>query len=459
VLEVLSKIENSDKNADETTVGQENGPDQVQVHDPRPREEHSVKQTSTSTRKGSSEATKGTKRGVSFAEGTKSAEDLSSRPKKESTHQKRPFYARPNSRFTGIFSSEEEDKSPPVIPANETPEDAALRKQIIDYSLSEVGSVVAELTLDEDSDLESDEDLDDEDLSAGSANEEDQWGRTTRRVVGDDYKKQMAELEQRLNAQMMVNAGPNGEHHDVEFQPQYSGSIVKKDGADGSKNQNLAQNGGMGFVKKPVKGKGVRWAGKPEIAPDSDPDGIRSTTLEDIVRETDLRESNISETSATKKQSRFKSSRLAAGPKPPNKDDTSQFRILAESQKPVSSTIIERAPVIQSNLSPGEGNGGVKMLVDDDSLSHEQEGPPTKTVLDEIVERPSSGLPTVPQTSDELDPDFLQQEVQTEYYRIRNRMIFKQGGFLEEDSEEMPIPEEEGGPPKMSKFKAARVKL
>ena len=59
---------------------------------------------------------------------------------------------------------------------------------------------------------------------------------------------------------------------------------------------------------------------------------------------------------------------------------------------------------------------------------------------------------------DEMDPQLLHQEVATEYHRMRNRMIQRQGGFMmEEESKIIPLTEEEGGPKKVSRFKAARL--
>jgi len=58
---------------------------------------------------------------------------------------------------------------------------------------------------------------------------------------------------------------------------------------------------------------------------------------------------------------------------------------------------------------------------------------------------------------DELDPALLQQEVATEYYRVRNRMIQKQGGFKNQEDEDHRVEfDEEGRPKKVSRFKAAR---
>lgn len=59
-----------------------------------------------------------------------------------------------------------------------------------------------------------------------------------------------------------------------------------------------------------------------------------------------------------------------------------------------------------------------------------------------------------------MDAQLLNQEVATEYHRMRNKFIAKQGGFMkEEDGEFVPFTEEEGGAKKMSRFKAARLGL
>ena len=74
-----------------------------------------------------------------------------------------------------------------------------------------------------------------------------------------------------------------------------------------------------------------------------------------------------------------------------------------------------------------------------------------------IVERETT-TNTSPVEPDEFDPHLLHQEVATEYHKMRNRMIQKQGGFMKEDeSEIVPFTEEEGGPKKVSRFKAARL--
>ena len=103
--------------------------------------------------------------------------------------------------------------SEPIIPQDESPEDAELRRQMLQYGLSEVGQIVAELDLDyptalysdeeEEGDDDKDEDEDDDDHS------EDEFGRSTKSVLTSEYRKQMMELEQRLEARVLENLGPD----------------------------------------------------------------------------------------------------------------------------------------------------------------------------------------------------------------------------------------------------------
>ncbi|KAK5015784.1 hypothetical protein LTR16_012852, partial [Cryomyces antarcticus] len=74
------------------------------------------------------------------------------------------------------------------------------------YGLNEVGAVVAELDLEEFSD-DPEDDFDDEDTGDydSSVEEEDQYGRSTGKLVDEGYRKEMLELEKRLNARMVEN--------------------------------------------------------------------------------------------------------------------------------------------------------------------------------------------------------------------------------------------------------------
>lgn len=113
----------------------------------------------------------------------------------------------PNSQRSNITLYDEEEDTPfeAVIPENESPEDATLRRQMVDYNMGEVGAIVAELDLDEDDTPYSDGENELNDYDDCSAEEdEDSFGRTKRRVLSDEYLAEMQRLEQRLK-----NIGPD----------------------------------------------------------------------------------------------------------------------------------------------------------------------------------------------------------------------------------------------------------
>lgn len=116
-----------------------------------------------------------------------------------------------------------------VIPTDETPEQAALRREMIEYQTADTGIVVAEIDLDEgddsniygmgDEDAEAwtDEEEDEEvDYSGAEEDEddddddedEDQYGRAKRQVVSDKYRHEMLALEEKLNAKSMPKIEP-----------------------------------------------------------------------------------------------------------------------------------------------------------------------------------------------------------------------------------------------------------
>ena len=255
----------------------------------------------------------------------------------------------------------------PVIPADEPPEDAALRRQMIQYNMEEVGAVVAELDLDEGGISYSEDDGEEyADDNSSVEEEEDRFGRTKRHVLTDDYLAEMKALEKRLK-----NVGPKANlevfsppiEHGDEQQPINGTSL------------NV-----VGTALKPAEKKGVRFA--PEL---------------------DIQEA----------------------PSPSGTDT---------SQKVEESTVLPKA-----NSNP---------------------------VLASVIERPfnnasaTDNSTNTPAEPDEYDPALVQQEVATEYHKMRNRMIQRQGGFMaQDDSEkaEVPLTEAEGGPKKMSRFKAARL--
>lgn len=116
----------------------------------------------------------------------------------------------------------------PHIPANESPEDAALRREMLKYGSSDTSAVVAQIDLENDDIDESyfsedNEEIDwrsstdDEDNDVEDEDEdEDEHGRSTKQMMSDVYRKEMLELERKLNAQVVQNVG--GEKIDHESQ-------------------------------------------------------------------------------------------------------------------------------------------------------------------------------------------------------------------------------------------------
>ena len=260
-------------------------------------------------------------------------------------------------------SQEEETLRPqPAIPANESPEDAALRRQMIHYNMSEVNNIVADMNLDEEISDTSYSDNDGEEIPDDSSldGDEDEFGRTKRRVLSDDYIKEMHALEQRLNAKAIRNVGP---HAPLE-------ASTSPNGHNQDEHPPLqSTSNGVSKAPKPPAAKGVRFAEELEI----------------------------------------------------------------QSGPPPSAT----APPPTTSQTPT---------------------PPKSIHADKIIERPFSATSTAHAEPDEFDPALLQQEVKTEYHKMRNRMIQRQGGFAApEEGPEVPLTEAEGGPKKMSRFKAARL--
>lgn len=263
-----------------------------------------------------------------------------------------------------LYDGAEEKPFDPVIPTNESPEDAALRREMIEYNMGEVGSIVAELDVDEDEGSYSDDGSGkDDDDNSSIEEEEDKFGRTNRRVLTDDYVTEMRKLQQRLK-----NMGPMA-----------------------------AQSVSLAV----------------------DHDGIRQEHDESTISEVASRSLGVSATKGVRFANELD---VQEAPTKPPADD------------PV--------PASSNNDSHAVGPKPIH----------------TPTVIERPFNTTSSSEPTEP---DEFDPILLRQEVATEYHRMRNHFIQKQGGFRareeHEEKGEMRLTEAEGGSKKISRFKAARI--
>lgn len=371
------------------------------------------------------------KKGVSFAEDTKQV-DGDQIPPKSHTAQ----------RLEEIMEQARQQAIPspnPVIPEDESPDDAELRRSMLRYGMTEIAPIVAELEIDE----EADSDFDDN-YSEGTDYDEDddEHGRAQYRVVSDDYRARMQELEKKLgikSTREIMEAESDGKlpeegiaritvHAHDDKRPEPTPASPKP----AIKTEQKAPG------EKPAK-KGVKFASALDVAPDQTPepahiapqpmelfiDPMKSTIVE---RSPATQTTTVSVPTEPKKVSRFKKAKTA---------DTSLL--------PIRSA----APT----MTPGPGDAPARFMTPEDPR-YAPTGPEGKTLAGTIVERDT---PSQIKEPDEFDAALLHQEAAVEYHRIRNRMILKEGGFMKDKDAPIEYPDEEENGKPMSRFKAARL--
>ena len=361
----------------------------------------------------------------------------------------------------------EDLSSSPVIPTNESPEDTALRRQMLQYSMNEVGAIVAEIDLDDSgshTSFSEDEDGDDQYTSADE--EEDDFGRSTRRVVDDDYRRDMQELANKLNARVMENIGP------VDNASNTDGLKVVGNASDAN-----LQGENEALPSTTPKKKGVRFAEELDISKAPMPQTPSSTQIipppsirpvsEAIIERATPSLDSPNPTGSNKKPSRFKTARSGNAIKTPQEHLSSAALITKVANGPLYASRTQGSapslPLIPAANSKEKPFSGPINYVDEARSRQVPEGPPGITHSATVIERPSTDPNVDVLEPDELDPALLHQEVAMEYHRMRNRMIQRNGGFLRKDEEEeqeeqrQALGEDESGGRKVSRFKAARL--
>ncbi|KAI1644437.1 Prefoldin subunit-domain-containing protein [Daldinia loculata] len=365
------------------------------------------------------------KKSVKFSDDTKSGEEL-----EQSETAKR---------LEEILQKAKDQQSiisDPILPADESMEDAALREDMIRYNKEtmefEMAPIVAELQLEEGS---TGDDTDDySDYEEENDDDEDEWGKT-KLAVDDDWKRRMLELKERLSD---YTFSKNQAADDEEDMVEGIGRIsIKRENGDAlngnveslpivpseAENQSSAQD----------NKKSVRFAQSLDIAeaPASAPERVSQTQskqhevdpLSDVVME------------------RSSSSRTTQPTAAPSKK-VSRFRKARNNGTPINTT-----PVAL---------GGTPIMPDTpDVVGPTPSGPENQTLATSILEHEPSSEAREP---DEFDANMLQKQATEEYYKMRNKLIYQQGGFMKEDESPIqPLDEEQGGPKRMSRFKAARL--
>ena len=320
----------------------------------------------------------------------------------------------------------------PIIPENESPEDAALRRQMLRYNMDEVGAIVAEMNLDDDQDLsssrsgndehefESSEDEADYDDEDEDNDEEDIYGRTSTRVLSDDYMAEMRALEDKLKAQAILNTGPKTPKAGQPSPELTKQSETHKEEFADPKHTSQPKMAGK---------KGVRFAEELDIQ-DAPPKSESAINDSHTV---------VTGSNKSKKLSRFKATRVY-----------DEALSSANAGRPLDhkaySTSLESQPPSQAI-------------------------PPANVHSAQVIERevvlPSSQASDADESEDEAgDADnvnsaLMDREIRSEYHRLRNRQIHREGGFGtrgdDKEMAEIPLTEEEGGPKKVSRFKAAQL--
>lgn len=390
------------------------------------------------------------KKGVSFAEDTKSGHDAN-------THEL-PAVSRTAKRLEEVMEKAKEQAIPaaePVIPEDESEDDAELRREMLRYGMTDIAPIVAELEIDEEEESDYDEGYSDvgDEYGYDDDEDEDEYGRYKYRVVDEDYRQRMLELEKSLGIkstrELQESGGGGGDDDDdeeIEGQVAKEGiariavqppvqpkSTIKPSISAESKPQ----------LQKPTK-KGVQFADSLDIAPDATTSQLAPTAPTEEPEEpfVDPMKSTIVERSATTKP---------AAPAAPEPKRTSRFKKARAATPAPADTLPPSQPPA---LPKGPADAPARFLNHND-VRTAPAGPEGQTLAGTVVERDASSEVKEP---DEFDAALLHQEAAVEYHRMRNRMILKEGGFAKEKEEaiEYPDEEEESGK-RVSRFKAARL--
>ncbi|THZ89089.1 hypothetical protein D6C84_00467 [Aureobasidium pullulans] len=386
---------------------------------------------SQDTPKAAAGSSKRAKKGVSFAEEVQEREIPSRADNANASKSSGVNPALFNGSFANgerVIELDDDDEiigAQAVIPEDESPEDARLRREMLQYNLNEVGQVVAELDLDENlSEFEDDEDYFDDEYDSEISEEEDEHGRSIRPGVTKSYRDQMQELEKQLRSRVIGNLGPNLEEVDPVYDPEGLRRLVVR-GEEGASGENIKPASSKG--KEPARAdasakKGVRFSEELDVqeAPKAPEAPViskpRSAPIADVVERAPTQVAPPSQPAQPPaKVSRFKQNRAAATPEAP-----------------------------QPEFFQGQVPGTV--------------------ISDNIVEHSSASSTNAraPEEADELDPELQQRQLASEYYRLRNNIIRQQGGFKEtEEEKDDPLMEQfpDGKLKKVSRFKAARMKF
>ncbi|KAJ5095965.1 hypothetical protein NUU61_005321 [Penicillium alfredii] len=358
--------------------------------------------------------------------------------------------------------TEEDREEPPVTDVDESPEEAKLRREMLQYGINEVGAIVAELELDEGgSDVSIDEDYD---YETDEDENEDEFGRSYP-VLTEEYHQQMRELEAKLNARGMWNMGKDAQSFPNEVKHEIEDLSVVED--------KQPQNSIMASDKGKKPKKKVAFADDLDIAPASASKApVDNDTLPPQTNTPVLSDSIVERTESTqearpadppRKVSRFRSARNATSDSNPNGElsaaataptKPSKFAESSAARKQTNTTPSSVPPPLFP-ATPKEPKPFSTPITDVTDRPSAPQPPQGKTLADKLVERDVIQGSAVAPEIDDVDEEAHCREIASEFYRMRNHMARQNGGTEENDEKELFEPED---PPKrVSKFKASRM--
>ncbi|KAJ4349694.1 uncharacterized protein N0V89_008311 [Didymosphaeria variabile] len=368
----------------------------------------------SSTSKGKSKAFETPKKSVSFANDVQVETFEKPKTLKDDV---RNWNLPPGAKIYEVDDESEDILEKAVVPDTDTAEEAALRREMLQYGLIENNDIVAELEFEDDEDMDEDYDEDYEGYDSEVSEQEDKYGRSTRRVLSDDYVQEMRELEKKLNARMLENIGPGSDlvdkaddartlrvRKDDEFEQSVPTATASSDV--------VASKKGVRFTDDADRLDAPKPAAEPSV-----PIKLPSTISDNIVERAAFVPQPPSAPSQPIQVSRFKSARSHANG-PPVK---------------LHNPVVPDPPPVPT-------------------------GPSGSVLASSIAEH--TPHPSEPQVPDEFEPVLLNREITAEYHKLRNKMISQQGGFkpTEEDEDDPLVEERNGKTKRVSRFKAAKLK-
>ncbi|KAL7620782.1 hypothetical protein AAE478_009780 [Parahypoxylon ruwenzoriense] len=365
------------------------------------------------------------KKSVAFTEDTKSGEQQ--QELSETTKRLEEILQKAKDQQTII--------SNPIFPADESPEDSALREDMIRYNKEtmefEMAPIVAELQLEEGSTGDGTDYSDYDDDDEGNE-EEDQWGRT-KITFDDDWKRQMLELKERLSKHTFGKGKASDDEDElVEGIGRISIRRETDDVSNGDTDDKPSTTADVEDVapakdtKKNVRfSQGLDIAEEPrQAAKQAAPERSRRSRVDPLSDVTERKSGTAQPVVApTKKPSRFRQGR--------GKESHMNAKVPSFNGAPIAPD----KPDDRGNYTPS--------------------GPEGQTLATSVLEHEPSLEVKEP---DEFDANMLHKQVTEEYHKMRNKFIYRQGGFMKEDENPIqPLDEEVTGPKQMSRFKAARL--